>query len=353
MGNRERALQVYRRYVAAFPQPVASNLETRQKIAVILKERQEREPYLEELRQIVAIEAAAGAGRTDRTRYLAAKAGLVLAENDFERFAAVELVEPFEANLQRKKERMKTATKNFGRLLDYRVGEVTAAATYYLAEIYGHFSKALMASERPDDLTPMELEQYELAIEEQAYPFEERAISVHESNLELISRGIYNEWIDKSLQKLAKLVPARYAKPEEESPFIASPGNFTYAVDRPVADESLEKLFADEKPMTAAVEPLEDLFSEEGTAESAENIDGEKETYPAPPMATATVVSPAGETAGEPLEDLFSKERKSPEGAPVRVEAETPAATPAGLEDPFEDGTQGGDAAPEAQKAAR
>ena len=56
----------------------------------------------------------------------------------------------------------------------------------------------------------MELEQYELAIEEQAYPFEEKAIQVHESNLQLISRGVYNAWIEKSLQKLAEFIPARY-----------------------------------------------------------------------------------------------------------------------------------------------
>ena len=37
----------------------------------------------------------------------------------------------------------------FNKLVDYELGEVTAAATYYLAEIYTHFSKALMASERP------------------------------------------------------------------------------------------------------------------------------------------------------------------------------------------------------------
>jgi hypothetical protein len=66
------------------------------------------------------------------------------------------------------------------------------------------------------------MEEYELAIEEQAYPFEEKAIEVHESNLALISLGVYNTWIDKSLAKLAVFVPARYAKPEEETEIITS-----------------------------------------------------------------------------------------------------------------------------------
>ena len=39
-----------------------------------------------------------------------------------------------------------------------------------------------------------------------AYPFEERSITVHEKNLELIRQGIYNAWIEKSLAKLADLM---------------------------------------------------------------------------------------------------------------------------------------------------
>ncbi len=211
-GNQLRALEVYRRYVGYFQQPVEVNLETRNKIAEILKEQNDLESYLNELRQIVAIDAAAGNARTSRTRYLAAKSALVLAESVFDKFTAVKLVQPFEPNLLKKRNLMKTAVQKFSRLMDYELGEFTAAATFYLAEIYSDFSQALMTSQRPKGLSALEQEQYELAIEEQAYPFEEKAITVHESNLELISRGVYNEWIEKSLQKLAVIVPVRYAK---------------------------------------------------------------------------------------------------------------------------------------------
>jgi tetratricopeptide (TPR) repeat protein len=221
-GDRLRALEVYRRYVAYFPQPLEVNVETRNKIAEILKAQNDRESYLNELRRIVAIDATAGNARTPRTRYLAAKAALVLAESIFDQFMAVRLVQPFEPNLLKKRDLMKTAVRKFNQLIEYELGEFTAAATFYLAEIYAHFSQALMKSERPQGLSPLEREQYELAIEEQAYPFEEKAIMVHENNIKLISRGVYNTWIEKSLQKLAVFVPARYAKPEETSGVIAS-----------------------------------------------------------------------------------------------------------------------------------
>ena len=233
-GNTARVLEVCRRYVGYFPQPVELNLETRSKIAGILKALSDREAYLEELENIVAIDASAGNAQTPRTRYLAAQAALVLAQNDFDEFVAVKLVEPLEDNLSLKRDLMKTATEEFGRLVDYEIGEVTAAATFYLAEIYSHFSIALMTSERPEGLSPLEMEQYDLAIEEEAYPFEEKAIDVHESNLKLIYLGVYNEWIDKSLQRLAESVPARYDKPEEASGMMSSLGTFVFEINRPV-----------------------------------------------------------------------------------------------------------------------
>ncbi len=231
-GNQARTLAVYRSYVDHFPHPVEPNLEARNKIAEVLK-KNDRDGYLAELKQIVAIDAGAGSERTPRTRFIAAQAALILAEPAFDRFAEVKLIEPFEANLSKKKELMKVATQQFNNLINYEVGDVTAAAAFYLAEIYADFSKDLKESERPAGLSALEREEYDLAIEEQAYPFEEKAIATHQSNLELIPRGVYNEWIDKSLQKLAKLVPARYDKPEEESPVIASLDSYLFAIEHP------------------------------------------------------------------------------------------------------------------------
>jgi len=232
-GDSNRALDVYQRYVGNFPEPVELNVETRNKIAGILKARNDRAAYLEELERIVAIDSEAGDGGTPRMHYLAAKAALVLAQETYERFVAVKLEEPIEVNLSKKQELMKAATQEFGDLTAYEFDETTAAATFYLAEIYAHFSSALMTSERPEGLSDLELEQYELAIEEQAYPFEEQAIDVHESNLELISRGVYNDWIKKSLERLAEFVPARYDKPEAAGEILASLETYVFAVAGP------------------------------------------------------------------------------------------------------------------------
>jgi tetratricopeptide (TPR) repeat protein len=232
-GDSMSALRVYRSYVDYFPQPVELNLETRNKITVILKARDDLKSYLDELKEIVAIDASAGVNQTPRTRYLAAHAALVLAEKKFDAFTAVTLTNPLEANLKKKRELMKESSQEFNRLIEYEIGETTAAATFYLAEIYSHFSEALMASERPPRLSPLEQEEYELAIEDQAYPFEEQSITYHEDNLKLIALGVYNVWVDKSLQKLSKFIPVRYDKPEETSGIISSLNTYVYEIVRP------------------------------------------------------------------------------------------------------------------------
>jgi hypothetical protein len=138
--------------------------------------------------------------------------------------------------------------------VEYEVGEVTAAATFYLAEIYAHFSKALTESERPTGLNAQEREEFELAIEEQAYPFEEKAIHIHEKNLELISIGVYNSWIDKSLGRLAKFMPARYDKPEVPSEIIASLDTYAFEIERPAPPAA--PVAKGQNPGTGAISPF-------------------------------------------------------------------------------------------------
>jgi len=212
-----KVLSVYQRMADYFPRPIEEALEIRHKMAEIYLSQTDDALYIAELNKIVSIDAAGGDGRTERTKFLAGNAALILAEPKLALFQEVALVEPFQQNLTVKKQRMRDAIKTYNQLVEYQVGNVTAAATYYIAEIYYEFNVALVKSERPTNLNEEELEEYELVIEEQAYPFEEKAIEVHEKNMELLDVDIYNEWIDKSIARLAVMLPARYAKTEEAS----------------------------------------------------------------------------------------------------------------------------------------
>jgi TolA-binding protein len=225
----DRALAVYLRYVEQFPKPVETAVETQFKIAEIYRGKNDTASYQHTLEQIVRVDAAAGSERTARTRFLAGRSALVLAQQTYESFASLKLLQPFEQSLAEKQRRMTAATDAFGHLVDYQVGEITAAATYYLGEIYSDFSRSLRESERPAGMTGAKLQEYEDALDEEAFPFEEKAIKVHEKNLELMSGDrLYNSWIEKSLARLAEMMPGRYAKAEISSGFLGSIDRYAY-----------------------------------------------------------------------------------------------------------------------------
>ena len=227
------AIRVYESYVTEYPRPLDIAMETRTRLAEIFKAGLDYARYYGQLNELVTADRDAGPERTDRSRYLAARAALVLAEQSYEQFARLELVQPFEESLAEKQQRMDTAMEAFENLIAYEVAEVTAAATFYIAESYMEFSTALIESERPSGLSEAEMADYELVIEEEAYPFEERAIDVHEENFELLAGGIYNPWVQKSLDQLAALMPGRYAKNEISGGFMSSID--TYAYRMPIA----------------------------------------------------------------------------------------------------------------------
>jgi len=224
-NSQDRALDAYNRYVREFPKPVETAIETRFKIAEMYKAAHDETLYHKQLEEIVSVEAGAGSERTGRTRTLAARSALVLAEQLYGDFVVVKLRQPFETSLQDKKQRMDATTAALNRLVDYGIDEMTAAATYYLAETYSNFSRSLLESERPDDLKPEDLEEFKNKLDEAAFPFEEKAIKVHEKNMELLHAGVFNSWTEKSLSRLTELMPGRYAKHETSSGFLGAIDN--------------------------------------------------------------------------------------------------------------------------------
>ena len=232
-GSLDEAVRVYESYVAQYPRPLDFAMEARTRLAEIFKLRDDYLRYHAQLQDIITLDGEAGDARTDRSRYLAGRAALVLAEVRFEQFAAIKLAQPFEQSLANKQKSMDAALVAFEGLVDYQVAEVTAAATYYIAEIYFDFSDSLLTSERPAGLTDAERLDYEMVLEEEAYPFEEQAIEVHEKNFELLAGGVFNPWVQQSLDKLAVLMPGRYAKNEISDGYLGSID--TYAYRMPIA----------------------------------------------------------------------------------------------------------------------
>ena len=210
-GSEQRVLQ---NIVTRYPNPLAESIEARFRLLEISRQQGDEQAVAARLRELVQIDATAGAQRSDRTRFLAARASLELAEPVRRRFEVVRLTQPLAESMKLKRSLMEEVIAVYTEAADYGIAEVTTASTFRLGEVYEKFSADLMASERPGDLDQAALEQYELLLEEQIFPFEEKAIDIYKANTDRTADGVYDEWVRRSFNRLATLMPARYAKME-------------------------------------------------------------------------------------------------------------------------------------------
>jgi cellulose synthase operon protein C len=213
-GNTAKSRAMLEAFVKHFPQPLNPAMEARNKLSAIAQKSGDYTGRDYWLKEIINADRAAGTARTDRSKALAARATLTLAGPARDEFMRVKLVAPLKKSLAEKRKAMETALKAYTQAADYQVAEVTTAATFESAELYRQLGKDLMSSERPKGLSKDEMEQYDVLLEEQAFPFEEKAIQLHEVNTARAKDGTYDEWVQKSFAALAQLNPGRYAKVE-------------------------------------------------------------------------------------------------------------------------------------------
>jgi TolA-binding protein len=213
-GEAVQAEQVLREYLQRFPQPADAALEARHRLAGFAARRDDMPERRRWLDAIIKAHHDAGAGATPRSRTLAASASLELAMPVVERFAALPLDPPLERSVPEKAARMRAALEALGTAAAYGVAEVTTESAFRMAELYRGMATALLESARPPGLDADTLEQYEMLLEEQAFPFEEDAIAIHEANAARAQDGMYDRWVIASFETLAEMVPARWNRQE-------------------------------------------------------------------------------------------------------------------------------------------
>src|SRR5690606_32548650 len=208
------ATSAYSTYVKQFPQPVEQVAEVHRKLVDIYEARQDWAQRRRSLNALVELEKTAGSARHERVRYLAAEAYWKRAQDLKREFDGIRLTLPLVRALVQKRKAMEQTMAMLKRSNDYGISEFSTAATHLSGEVYRQLSQDLIHSARPVGLSELELEQYEILLEEQAFPFEERAIEFYELNTARAKQGIYDRWIQDSYRALSKLVPARYEKDE-------------------------------------------------------------------------------------------------------------------------------------------
>ncbi|GAC30207.1 tetratricopeptide repeat protein [Brumicola pallidula] len=214
-GDREASLSAYRSYAHRYPSPLADANEARFKMTEFYNETSDDKKRRFWLNKLIQADQKAGSERSPRSRYLAAMASMVFATDADIAYQKIKLTLPLNKSLQRKQNALKNAIARYDGVMAYGIAEYTTQANYSLANVYSVLAKDLMQSSRPTGLSALELSQYELLLEEQAFPFEETSITLHENNAKRAHGGLYDDWVKESLKTLENLLPVRYRKPEQ------------------------------------------------------------------------------------------------------------------------------------------
>ncbi len=216
-----QAISAYKAFATTYQQPYAQHLEAMQKLVTLYTA--EKEMANVDIWQHAILDADKNGSRdamNSRTKFITSTAALNLAIKEFGLYKTISLTLPLRESLDKKKAAMQKAVRLFGQASGYGVAETSTQAKHSIGEIYQLFNHALIKSERPNNLNEEELEQYNLLLEDQAFPFEEKAIEFFEANMAHISDGVYDSWIQRSHDQLKLLFPARYLREAKVDDYV-------------------------------------------------------------------------------------------------------------------------------------
>ena len=212
-NNLTDAVIAYRDYAHTYKTPYPANMEAMHRLTELYKKMGDtQKQQFWQIRISNIDEKTTKRNKTDRTNFIASTTILELAQSKQNQFNKVQLKEPLAVNLGKKKTAMQAAVKLFGQASTYGIAEITTEATHSIGQIYLDFSQSLLTSEKPKNLGEEERIQYTILLEDQAFPFEEKAIEFYEANLTRTKDGTSNTWLDASLTQLKALFPVRYQR---------------------------------------------------------------------------------------------------------------------------------------------
>jgi hypothetical protein len=204
-GKKAEAAQLYDRY-AKSARSASSQIEALVRLAIVSSDERTRSSALD---RAVHVYSGRKNNLDDRGKYYAARARYLQGAAYLEKFDAVKIegdVRQLKDRLKKKSELLKKAAEAFLATAEMGVAEWTTAALYQIGFAYESFSKALLTSPPPDNLSEPEKELYKQSIEEFVIPIEERSLEAYESGWQkALELGIFNAWTAKMREALGRL----------------------------------------------------------------------------------------------------------------------------------------------------
>lgn len=149
-----------------------------------------------------------------KTRYFAAESRFLQAERIYTEFTKVNLTFPMSAlqrSLVKKGELEQAAEAIYTEVIQMESPRWVAASAYRVGQMYKNFSDELYNLPMPEGLTPDQEDEYRMALDDNAFPLQEKALSAYRAALRLaLQYQAYNEWSALSAEAISKLEREAY-----------------------------------------------------------------------------------------------------------------------------------------------
>jgi TolA-binding protein len=206
------AVGLFESFTKRYPKLFELNIEAYHNNVAYYQKNTNHSATLKWQKALIAYEKKNESERNARSAYLAANASLAVIDIDIQKFNTLKLTLPLDKSLERKTKSLKPIVSKLEDLSDFEVAEVMSASTYHIARLYSSLASDLMSSERPKKLSELELEQYDILLEEEAYSFEETAMEIFQINLAKVPDGEFDQWINLTYQVLAEMNPTEFKR---------------------------------------------------------------------------------------------------------------------------------------------
>ncbi|UCF88787.1 MAG: tetratricopeptide repeat protein, partial [bacterium] len=208
-----RAASARSAYITEFPDPVEERSRQLFMLGSDLEAIQDWDGALAAYTRITTLQRKDEKNQT--LTAFAARSQLRIAERSFANYVDYHIVPPVDKTVVKKREMLQNVIRDFVAAGNYRTADVITAANYSIGRALELFKDDILSSPRPDGLSGTELEEYELLLQEMAFPFEERALDAYRVNIQRsVKLELLDEWIERTFERMAELAPWSYQRSE-------------------------------------------------------------------------------------------------------------------------------------------
>lgn len=145
----------------------------------------------------------------------AARSQLRIAERSFSHYKDYHITPPIDKTVVRKRDMLQIVIRDFVAAGHYRTADVITASNYFIGRALELFKEDILSSPKPEGMTTADMEEYELLLQEMAFPFEAKALDAYRVNIQRsVKLELLDAWIEKTFERMAELAPWSYLRSE-------------------------------------------------------------------------------------------------------------------------------------------